>query len=273
MATRIVTPRADSEGGIGKTDKAWATGYFDDLNILNDLDVTNDLDVGGDLTVTGDIVGYSSDEDLFGTDAPRTFVTNNLMLMVKIPFDNGVLEPDVDDELIDDTNGRHISFVYADVVTGSWTTNDAAGFIYAKALTDAGEASTPSYYATSAIADDVVFELAATPQFTVDLAAIQVEGCWFADPDYDNLGRSDIEVQSTTTCTISHNVGMSKIATAQISKEAFTSAALDTMTVGIHPVTVNGSLILVLNAGTPVNFKTLSNCTYDNHLFVQLILA
>ena len=33
MATRNLVPRISGEGGIGKVDKAWATGVFDILDL------------------------------------------------------------------------------------------------------------------------------------------------------------------------------------------------------------------------------------------------
>lgn len=56
MATRNLVPRNSGEGGVGKLDKAWATGIFDNLRISGQIISTDQL-----LKTTDDVVFASGD--------------------------------------------------------------------------------------------------------------------------------------------------------------------------------------------------------------------
>ena len=258
MATRNVVPRSDSEGSVGVTGKRWADGYFDALTV-------------GGVLAPGSVTGFSSNTALFGEATTRTIFTNALQLMVVVNFDAGqTAEPAAGTVLVDATNGRQIEVVEIKLTGGSWVGNDAAGVCYAKALTDLGVDTSPDYYVAQPIDNDVVFEAAAIPVFTVNGSST---GIWYSDTDYDNLNRSGKEVTTTTKTTILHDASKSKVTAVQISKEMLSSASnLDAYNIGISPVDADSSEIFIRNAGSDVDFTSLANCDFSNHIFIFGIL-
>jgi len=70
MATPILVPRADSEGGLGSATKYWASAYIDTITTTGNVDINGNLTVedkieltDGGTTVRGKLMLNASDTD------------------------------------------------------------------------------------------------------------------------------------------------------------------------------------------------------------------